>query len=127
MISKNRETRQQQIKNNNRAFSEQKHCKKALLNRRKLQNLDKEKDGFSQNTKDLISQNLTLMNENIAFLGRKLKPSGLVHACFTTDGIVCIRKSGNSRLLNVFNMKNLREPLADFNFDVDEDLFYDAC
>ena len=91
-----------------------------------MQNLDKEKDGFSQNTNDLISQNLTLMNENIAFLGRKLKPSGLVHACFTTDGIVRIRKSGNSRLLNVFNMKNLREPLADFNFDVDEDLLHDA-
>ena len=31
-----------------------KHCKKALLNRRKLQNLDKEKHSFSQNTKVFI-------------------------------------------------------------------------
>ena len=31
-------------------FLNRKHCKTALLNRRKLQNLDKEKHGFSQNT-----------------------------------------------------------------------------
>ena len=107
-------------------FLNRKHCKKALLNRRKLQNLDKEKHGFSQNTKVFINENLTLMNENIAFNGRKLKWSGLVHACFTIDGIVRIKKSENSKPLKVFHMKNLRELFLDFNFDLDEDLFHDA-
>ena len=88
-------------------FLNRKHCKKALLNRRKLQNLDKEKHGFSQNTKVFISENLTLMNENITFNGRKLKQSGLVYACFTIDGIVCIKKSENSKSLKAFHMKNL--------------------
>ena len=107
-------------------FLNRKHCKKVLLNKRKLQNLDKEKHSFSQNTKVFINENLTVMNENIAFNGRKLKRSGLVHACFTIDGIVRIKKSENSKPLKVCHMKNLRELFLDFNFDVDEDLFHDA-
>ena len=63
------------------------------------------------------------MNEIVAFNGRKLKWSGLGHACFTIDGIVRIKKSENSKPLKVFHMKNL---FPDFNFDVDEDLFHDA-
>ena len=63
------------------------------------------------------------MNENVAFSGRKLKWSGLGHACFTIDGIVSIKKSENSKSLKVFHMRNL---FPDFNFDVDEDLFHDA-
>ena len=88
-------------------FLNRKCCKKSLLNRRKLQNLDKEKHGFIQNTKVFINKNLTLMNENIAFNCRKLKWSGLVYACFTIDGTVCIKKSENSKPLKVFHMKNL--------------------
>ena len=107
-------------------FLKRKHCKKTLLNRRKLENLDKEKHGFSQNIKVFINENLTLMNENIAFNGRKLKRSGLVHACFTFNGIVHIKKSENSKPLKVFQMKNFRELFPDFNFDVDEDLFHDV-
>ena len=107
-------------------FLNREHCKEALLNRRKLRNLDKEKHSFSQNTKVFINENLTVMNENIAFNGRKLKRSGLVHACFTIDGIVRIKKSENSKPLKVFHMKNLRELFLDFNFNLDEDLFHDA-
>ena len=94
-------------------FLNRKHCKKALLNRRKLENLDKEKHGFSQNIKVFINEHLTLMNENIAFSGRKLKQSGLVHACFTINGIVRIKKSENSKPLKVFHMKNLCELFPD--------------
>ena len=91
-----------------------------------MQNLNREKHGFSQNTKVFIDENLKLMNENIAFNGRKLKWSGLVHACFIIDGIVCIKKSQNSKPLKVFQIKNLHELFPDFNFDVDEDLFHNA-
>ena len=66
------------------------------------------------------------MNENTAFNGRKLKWSGLVHACFTIPGIVLIKKSENSKPLKVFHLENLHELFPDFNFDVDEDLFHVA-
>ena len=33
----------------------------------------------------------------------------------------------NQRIANLFHMKNLRELFPDFNFDVDERLFHDAC
>ena len=107
-------------------FLNRKHFKKALLNRRKLQSLDKEKHSFSQNTKVFINENMTVVNENIAFNSRKLKWSGLAHACFTIDGIVRIKNSETSKPLKVFHMKILRELFPDFNFDVDEDLFHDA-
>ena len=107
-------------------FLNRKHCKKALLKRRKLQNLDKEKRGFSQNTKVFINGNLTVMNENIAFNNRKLKRGGLVNACYTIDGTVRIKKSDNSKHLKVFHKKNLRELFPKFNFDADEDFFHGA-
>ena len=69
---------------------------------------------------------MTLINENIALNGRKLKGNGLVHACFTIDGIAHIKKSENSKCLKVFHMKNLHELFPDYNFDVDEDFFHDA-
>ena len=62
------------------------------------------------------------MNENIALNGKKLKRSGLVHACFKIDGIVRIKKLENSKLLKVKFCTNY----SDFNFDNDEDLFHDA-
>ena len=49
------------------------------------------------------------MNENIALNGKKLKRSGLVHACFKIDGIVRIKKLENSKLLKVFHMKILHK------------------
>ena len=51
---------------------------------------------------------------------------GLVHACFTIDGIVRNKKSENSKPLKVFDMKNLCELFLDFSFDIDEGLFHDA-
>ena len=51
---------------------------------------------------------------------------GLVHACFTIDGIVRNKKSENSKPLKVFDMKNLCELFLDFSFDIGEGLFHDA-
>ena len=86
-------------------YLNRKHCKKALLNRKKFQSLNKEKHGFIQNTKVFINENLTLMNENIAFTNRKLKCSGFFNPCFAIDGIVRIKKSENSKPLKAFHIK----------------------
>ena len=58
--------------------------------------------------KSLHQQKLDMMNEHIAFNGEKLKRSGLVHACFTIDGIVRVKKSENSKPLKVFYRKLAR-------------------
>ena len=86
-----------------------------------MQNEDKDKNGFIQNTKVFINRNLALTNKNTAFCGKNLKWSGLVQVYFTIDGMVCI-KNQKIENLNLFDMKNLHELFPDFNFGVDEDL-----
>ena len=54
-------------------FINRKYCKKALVNRKKLININSEmKYNFSPNNKILTNENLTCANESIAFCGRKL-------------------------------------------------------
>ena len=52
-------------------FTNRKYCKKALLNRKKLANLDNEKHQLGSKTKIFISENLSRINENIVFEARK--------------------------------------------------------
>ena len=85
--SKKKKTRKK-----NSPFFDQETLEETPVEQKKLQNLDEENYGFSKNTKVFINKNLTLINENIAFNGRNLKRSRLFHACFTIDGIVCIKK-----------------------------------
>ena len=74
-------------------FTNRKYCKKALLNKKKLDKCVR----FNSNTKIFVSENLTLMNKNIAYNCWKLKQGGLIFACFTRDGIVHIKKSFSSK------------------------------
>ena len=53
------------------SFTSRKYCKKALLNRKKLANLDNEKHQLGSSTKIFISENLSRINENIVFEARK--------------------------------------------------------
>ena len=73
------------------------YCKKALLNRKKLSNLDNMKYNFRNSSKIFINENLTRVNENIAFQGRKLKRKGMVNACCTRNGVIHIKKSERSK------------------------------
>ena len=50
-----------------------KHCKKALHNKEKLSNVNNNKFSFNAETKLYINENLSPMNESIAFNCRKLK------------------------------------------------------
>ena len=53
-------------------------------------NWENSKHNFIQNTKIFANENLTPMNESIAYNCRKLKHNGLIHGCFSRDGIVRI-------------------------------------
>ena len=85
-----------------------KYCKKALVNRKNLININSEmKYNFSRNNKIFIKENLTCANESIAFCGRKLKRNSKIHSCFTRDGIVFIKKTEKSKAFKVHHMNVL--------------------
>ena len=89
-------------------FINRKYCKKALVNRKKLININSQmKYNFSQNNKIFINENLTRANESIAFCGRKLKRNSKIHSCFTRDGIVFIKKTEKSKAFKVHHMNVL--------------------
>ena len=83
-------------------FVNRKYCKKALINRKKLANINSEmKYNFSKNNKIFINENLTRTNESIAFCSRKLKQNRQIHSCYTRDGIVHIKKNKHLKALKV--------------------------
>ena len=79
-----------------------------MLNRKKLDKCL----SFNPNTKIFVCENLTMMNENIAYNCRKLKWGGLIFACFTRDGIVHSGKSFKIHHMNIFY-----EMFPEFNFN----------
>ena len=117
------------IKKNIVRFISCKYCKKALLNRKKLINIDSEmKYNFSRNNKIFISKNLTRANESIAFCGRKLKRNSKIHSCFTRDGIVFIKKTEESKAFKVHHMNVLYDAFPEFDFFDDDgsEIYHDA-
>ena len=60
-------------------FINGKHAKKALINRKNL------RKSSSPNCNVFITENLTVENNKIAFLGRKLKRSGHLNKIYTSD------------------------------------------
>ena len=54
-----------------------------------------------------VNENLTPMNETIAYNCRKLKRGGLIHACYSRNGIVYIKENETSRPIRVFHLDKL--------------------
>ena len=72
-------------------FVNRKNCEKILANKKKLLKLSNAKHNFHAGTNIFVNENLTPMNEIIAYNCRKLKRSGLIHACYSRNGIVYIK------------------------------------
>ena len=106
-------------------FVNKKHAKKALFNKKKLSQNHKNYSFNTNNNPLFISENLTRMNESLAYQGRKLKRNNLVNACYTRDGIVTIKISDHSKAIKVYHMNDLFDLSPDFDFDDDEH-FHDA-
>ena len=85
-------------------FVNKKHAKKALFNKKKLSQNHKNYSFNTNNNPLFISENLTRMNESLAYQGRKLKRNNLVNACYTRDGIVTIKISDRSKAIKVYHM-----------------------
>ena len=97
-----------------------KHCKKDLLNKKKLSNINNNKFNFNTETKLYINENLTPMNKSIAFNCRKLKRSNIIHACYTKEGIVHMKQEESSTPFKFFYISKLHELYPDFVFVDDE-------
>ena len=69
------------------------------------------------------------MNESIAYNCRKLKRSGLIHGCFSRDGIFAIKCQKENRPVKIFHMDKLHGLFPDFDFrdaDNEDGVFLDA-
>ena len=82
-------------------FANRKHAKQALYNKKKLSQLE----------------NLTRMNESLAYQGRKLKHNELVNACYTRDGIVTAKINERSKAIRIHHMNNLLKLFLNFDFE----------
>ena len=102
-------------------FINRKFCKKALVNRKSLININSEmKHNFSRINKTLIKENLTRANESIAFCDRKLKRNGKIHSCIARDEIVFINKTDKLKAFKVHHMNDLYDAFPEFDFFDDD-------
>ena len=100
-----------------------------MSNKKKLAKIDCRKHYFSNSTKIFASETLTAMNESSAYNCCKLKHNGLIHECFSRDGIVRIKREERARPVKIFHMGKLHQLFPDFDFgeaDGDNDIFLDA-
>ena len=99
-------------------FVNRKHCKKVLLNKKKLSNINDIKFNFNVETKLYINENLNSMNESIAFNCRKLKRNNIIHACYTREEIVHIEQEESSKPFKMFPISKMYEFFPDYVFVV---------
>ena len=83
-------------------FINRKHCKCALVNRKKLKSFNSESIGLP-NVKLYFNENLTEYNNILAFYGRKLKRAGLINSTYTLNGTVHILRTVGERPIKVFH------------------------
>ena len=101
-------------------FVNRKHTKKALFNKKQLSQ-NHENYSFNTNNNPLFTcENLTRMNESLAYQGRKLKSNNLANACYIRDGTVTVKISDHSKTIKSYYMNDLLYLLPDFDFDDDE-------
>ena len=104
-------------------FVNRKHVKQALYNKKTFPS-PKKYTFNPNNNPSFIIENLTRMNESLAYQGRKLKRNDLVNPCYTRDGIVTIEINESFKASKIHHMNDLLEVFP--NFDFEDELFHDA-
>ena len=101
------------------------HAEKILF-KKKLGKIDSRNHNFSSSTKKFASENLTPMNESVAYNCVMLKCNGLIHGCLSRDGIIRIKRDERARPVKIYHMEKLHQLFPDFDFgdvDGDDDIF----
>ena len=98
-----------------------KHAKKALINRKGLINTNKSSRSPSSSDNIFINENLTPMNNKIAFHCRKLKCNGQNDKIYSRDGVIHIPSSNirDEKVIKVLHMSMLLDIFPDFGFGPD--------
>ena len=91
--------------------------KKALFKRKNFATTNTvTKYNFSRNNQIFINESLTKTNESLAYCSRKLKRSGLIHSCYTKEGVVHIKKSEHAKAIKVHYIHLLYGQFPEFAF-----------
>ena len=96
-------------------FVNRKICLQALINRRKLRSFDTSTIGLD-NTELYFNENLTPLNNKLAYLCRKLKKDKIIEKTNTRNGEVILFKFNSDEGLKVPNESFSREMFPSYNF-----------
>ena len=101
-------------------FVNRKHAKTALLNRKRLKQVDTTSLGL-ENRNVFINENLTYSNGKIAFHSRNLKRNSLIEKCYTRDGVVHISggELENGKVIKILHLNTLLDLFPNFDFGED--------
>ena len=100
--------------------------RKGFSQQKKFLKLNSEKHNFHAGSDIFVNENLTPMNESIAFNCKKLKRSGLIHACYSRNGNVYIKENETSRPFKVFHLGKLISLFPDHFQNNDENDQYNV-
>ena len=78
--------------------------------------INKTELGFKPDFALYISENLTPFNQRLAWQCRELKRARLIHSCWSSQGVVKIRRTMNERALSIDSEKDLTVLYPDFVF-----------
>ena len=93
-----------------------KFCYEALERKGNLKNVNNHGLGFEPSTKLFISENLTPLNQQLAWMCRELKRAGRIHGCWSSKGVVRLRCTMNERGISITNLLQIRDMYPDFAF-----------
>ena len=93
-----------------------KFCHEALEKKGNLKNVNNHGLGFEPSTKLLISENLTPLNQQLAWMCRELKQAGKIHSCWSLKGVVRLRRTMNERGISITNLLQIKDMYPDFVF-----------
>ena len=94
-------------------FVNRKFCNDALEKKKQL-SLNKTELGFKPDVALYISENLTPFNQRLPWQCRELKRGRLIHGCWSSKGVVKIRRIMNERALSIDSEKDLTVLYPDF-------------
>ena len=102
-------------------FINRKYAKKALINRKGLININKSSLILPSSDNIFINENLTQMNNKIAFHCRKLKRNGQIHKTYSRDDVIHIAGSNirDGNVIKILHMSMLLDIFPDFDFGPD--------
>ena len=97
-----------------------KHTKKALINRKGLINISKSSRSLSSSGNIFINENLTPMNNKIAFHCRKRKRNDQIDKTYSRCGVINIASSNirDGKVIKIY-LSMLLDIFPDFDFGPD--------